>query len=83
MGLRPYDIPWEHCARLSRAFPEHVDSVTRIIRGFVAARYGPSKGLTSDDMEGVGDCWRTLRKPLLRLALLRLLKRWRRPSAID
>ena len=79
VGLRPYDTPWEYCARLSRALPEHVHSVTRITRGFVAARYGPSKGLTSDEMEGVRDSWRALRKPLLRLALLRLFGRRQRP----
>ena len=83
VGLRPYDTPWEYCARLSRALPEHADSVTRMTRGFVATRYSPSKGLTSSEIEGVLDSWRALRRPLLRLALLRLLRRRRSPSGTD
>ena len=73
--LRPQDTPWEYCARLGHALPGHREEVIHITRGFVSTRFGPNKRPAAEDIEQVRTAWRTVRSPLLRRILLRLLPR--------
>ena len=74
VGRRAQDTPWEHSARLTRAFPEQAAAINHITSRFVAARYsGPSRTLYAVDMWGLRSAWRTLRRALLRRMILRII----------
>ena len=75
VGLRPQDTPWEYGARLGVALPGHREAVANITQGFVTVRYGPFKGLSTDEMEKVRASWREVRGPLLGRILRRPLPR--------
>ena len=77
VGLRPHETPWEYCDRLSHRVPNHKGAIAGVTRGFVTARYGPSKGLAPEDVEEVRASWPKVRGALLGRILLRLLPRRR------
>ena len=70
---RPQDTPWEYCSRLTQVCPDRTEAITGVTRGFVTARYGPSKELASEDMDGMREAWRTVRRALFGRILLRLV----------
>ena len=73
VGRRPQDTPWEYCSRLTQVCPQHPEAITGVTRGFVTTRYGPSKELAPEEMEGMREAWRTVRRALLGRILLRLV----------
>ncbi len=82
-GPRPQETPWEYGARLGDALPEHREAVSRVTQGFVAARYDPSKQVDHRETEGVRAAWLSLRGPLLRRMLRRLVPRRRRGDDVS
>ena len=76
VGMRPQNTPWEYCARLSLALPEHTEAITHITQRFVNTRYGgPSERTYAEEMWSLRAYWRTVLRALLGRILLRLFLR--------
>ena len=80
VARRPYDTAWEYSQRLTRTLPDHTRGISRITQGFVAARYGPSTEMASEESAGIKAAWSRLRTAMIGRILLRLVSFGRRRS---
>jgi len=72
LGPEPQKTPREYASKLSNAFPQGAEDVSRIAEGYMKAEYG-RKTIVERERQAIERAWQGLRKELL----LKIL-RWRR-----
>ncbi len=82
VARRPYDTAWEYSQRLTRTLPDHTRGISRITQGFVAARYGPSGEMASEERAGIKAAWSRLRTAMIGRILLRFVSFGRRRRSV-